>query len=176
MARDSEALKARYLQGAINDTVTQINGYNNSSAVNGFKLGGKTMWLTLEERQAVKIALDAYEHSGETTMTEVWGGTEYTLPLASYKDMLARIEVYALKCQNVTEKHLQAVKELATVEDVCDYDYTSGYPEMIDFDASASNDTSEGTSDASTSSAEGGGEQNQTDAEAAESTGTTAGS
>ena len=157
MARDSEALKARYLQGAINDTVTQINGYNNSSAVNGFKLGGKTMWLTLEERQAVKIALDAYEHSGETTMTEVWGGTEYTLPLASYKDMLARIEVYALKCQNITEKHLQAVKELTTVEDVCDYDYTSGYPEMIDFDASTSE--SSGTS---TSSAEGGGEQDPT--------------
>ena len=157
MARDSEALKARYLQGAINDTVTQINGYNNSSAVNGFKLGGKTMWLTLEERQAVKIALDAYEHSGETTMTEVWGGTEYTLPLASYKDMLARIEVYALKCQNITEKHLQAVKELTTVEDVCDYDYTTGYPEMIDFDASTSE--SSGTS---TSSAEGGGEQNPT--------------
>ena len=157
-------MKARYLQGAINDTVTQINGYNNSSAVNGFKLGGKTMWLTLEERQAVKIALDAYEHSGETTMTEVWGGTEYTLPLASYKDMLARIEVYALKCQNITEKHLQAVKELTTVEDVCDYDYTTGYPEMIDFDASTSesSDTSEGN-DTSTSSAEGGGEQNQTD-------------
>jgi hypothetical protein len=158
MARDSEALKARYLQGAINDTVTQINGYNNSSAVNGFKLGGKTMWLTLEERQAVKIALDAYEHSGETTMTEVWGGTEYTLPLASYKDMLARIEVYALKCQNITEKHLQAVKELTTVEDVCDYDYTAGYPEMIDFDG-ANTSESNGTS---TSSAEGGGEQNPT--------------
>jgi hypothetical protein len=163
MARDSEALKARYLQGAINDTVTQINGYNNSPAVNGFKLGGKTMWLTLEERQAVKIALDAYEHSGETTMTEVWGGTEYTLPLASYKDMLARIEVYALKCQNITEKHLQAVKELTTVEDVCDYDYTSGYPEMIDFDASTSESSGASeSSDTSTSSAEGGGEQDPT--------------
>lgn len=40
MARDSEAMKARYLRGAKNDTKTEINGYNNSSEVNGFKMGG----------------------------------------------------------------------------------------------------------------------------------------
>lgn len=151
MTRGSEAMKARYLQGAKNDTITEINGYNNSSEVNGFKMGGKRMWLTLEERQAVKIALDAYEHNGETEMTKIWDGVEYTFPLATYRDMLARIEQYASECQNVTEKHLQAVEKLTTVEEVCDYDYTTGYPEMIDFDASSS--------DGNIGSAEGGGEQ-----------------
>lgn len=151
MARDSEAMKARYLQGAKNDTITEINGYNDSEAVNGFKLGGKRMWLTLEERQAVKIALDAYEHNGETEMTKIWDGVEYTFPLATYRDMLARIEQYASECQNVTERHLQAVEKLTTVEEVCDYDYTTGYPEMIDFD--------KGSSEEDTGSAEGGGEQ-----------------
>ena len=151
MTRDSEAMKARYLQGAKNDTITEINGYNNSSEVNGFKMGGKRMWLTLEERQAVKIALDAYEHNGETEMTKIWDGVEYTFPLATYRDMLARIEQYASECQNATEKHLQAVEKLTTVEEVCDYDYTTGYPEMIDFDASSS--------EVNTGSAEGGGEQ-----------------
>ena len=152
MARDSEALKARYLQGAINDTVTQINGYNNSSAVNGFKLGGKTMWLTLGERQALKIALDAYEHNGETEMTKVWEGTEYTFPITTYRDMMARVEQYASECQNTTEKHLQAVKELTTVEDVCDYDYTTGYPEMIDFDGASESES--GASDTTTEKTE----------------------
>ncbi len=142
MARDSEALKRRYLQGAINDTVTQINGYNNSSEVNSFIMGGKRMWLTLEERQAAKMALDAYEHNGEATMTKMWGGTEYTLPISTYRDMLARIEQYASECQNATERHLKAVEELETVEAVCDYDYTQGYPEMIDFDESTDEDES----------------------------------
>lgn len=137
MARESEALKARYLRGAKNDTITEINGYNNSSEVNGFIMGGKRMWLTLEERQAVKIALDAYEHNGETEMTKIWDGVEYTFPLATYRDMLARIEQYASECQNATERHLQAVEKLETVEEVCDYDYTAGYPEMIDFDTAA---------------------------------------
>lgn len=150
MARDTEALKKRYLQGAKNDMVTMINGYNNSSSVNGFIMGGKKMWLTLDERQAVKIALDAYEHNGEATMTKVWGGVEYTFPLATYKDMLARIEQYASECQNTTEKHLAAVEKLETVEDVCDYDYTAGYPEMIDFDEKS--EESSGSTDASTDS------------------------
>ena len=136
MARDSEALKARYLRGAKNDTITEINGYNNSDEVNGFLMGGKRMWLTLEERQAVKIALDAYEHNGEKTMTKIWDGVEYTFPLSTYRDMLARIEQYASECQNATERHLAAVEKLGTVEEVCDYDYTTGYPEMIDFDKS----------------------------------------
>ena len=143
MARESEALKARYLRGAKNDTITEINGYNNSSEVNGFKMGGKRMWLTLEERQAVKIALDAYEHNGETEMTKIWDGVEYTFPLATYRDMLARIEQYASECQNATERHLQAVEKLETVEEVCDYDYTAGYPEMIDFDTAAEGAESE---------------------------------
>lgn len=142
MARESEALKARYLRGAKNDTKTEINGYNNSE-VNGFKMGGKRMWLTLEERQAVKIALDAYEHNGETEMTKIWDGVEYTFPLATYRDMLARIEQYASECQNATERHLQAVEKLETVEEVCDYDYTAGYPEMIDFDTAAEGAESE---------------------------------
>lgn len=143
MARESEALKARYLRGAKNDTITEINGYNNSDEVNGFIMGGKRMWLTLEERQAVKIALDAYEHNGETEMTKIWDGVEYTFPLATYRDMLARIEQYASECQNATERHLQAVEKLETVEEVCDYDYTAGYPEMIDFDTAAEGAESE---------------------------------
>lgn len=143
MARESEALKARYLRGAKNDTITEINGYNNSSEVNGFKMGGKRMWLTLEERQAVAIALDAYEHNGEKTMTKVWDGTEYKMPIETYRDMLAKIEQYASECQNATERHLQAVEKLETVEEVCDYDYTIGYPEMIDFDTAAEGAESE---------------------------------
>lgn len=165
MARDSEAMKSYFLGNAKTAVMGEINAYNNSTEVNGFKLGGKTMWLTLQERQAVTIALDAYEHNGEKTMTKVWDGTEYTMPIETYRDMLARIEQYASECQNATEKHLQAVGKLTTVEEVCDYDYTKGYPEMIDFDKgsesseeSTGGSTGTGTGD-STSSAEGGGEQ-----------------
>lgn len=142
MAKDSEALKMHYLECAKGTVLEEINGYNDSSSVNGFKLGGKTVWLKLEERQALKIALDAYERLGETTMTKMWDGVEYTLPITAYRDMLAKVEQYASECQNTTERHLAAVKELTTVEEVCDYDYTTGYPDMIDFGdiSSAEND------------------------------------
>lgn len=143
MVRESEALKARYLRSAKNDTINEIYAWNNSAEVNGFKMGGKRMWLTLQERQAVTIALDAYEHNGETEMTKIWDGVEYTFPLATYRDMLARIEQYASECQNATERHLVAVEKLETVEEVCDYDYTAGYPEMIDFDTATEGTESE---------------------------------
>ena len=167
MARDKERLKSYFLENAKNAIRGEINALNNSPEVNGFKLGGKTMWLTLEERQAVKMALDAYEHNGEKTMTKVWDGVEYTMPIDTYRDMLARIEQYASECQNATERHLQAVQRLTTVEEVCDYDYTKGYPEMIDFSSGKEGDdkgdtsTSKGdtSTSTSTSSAEGGGEQ-----------------
>lgn len=143
MVRESEALKARYLRSAKNDTINEIYAWNNSAEVNGFKMGGKRMWLTLQERQAVTIALDAYEHNGETEMTKIWDGVEYTFPLTTYRDMLARIEQYASECQNATERHLAAVEKLETVEEVCDYDYTAGYPEMIDFDTATEGAESE---------------------------------
>lgn len=143
MARDAKSMKNYYLDSAKNAIKGEISCYNNSSEVNGFKMGGKRMWLTLEERQAVKIALDAYEHNGETEMTKIWDGVEYTFPLATYRDMLARIEQYASECQNATERHLVAVEKLETVEEVCDYDYTAGYPEMIDFDTATEGTESE---------------------------------
>ena len=33
--------------------------------------------------------------------------------------------------KSTTTKHLQAIKELKTVEDVVNYNYTSGYPDKI---------------------------------------------
>jgi hypothetical protein len=41
------------------------------------------------------------------------------------------LEVYAGKCFVNTTQHLLAIKELRTVEDVVNYDYTSGYPNKI---------------------------------------------
>ena len=49
-----------------------------------------------------------------------------------------------------TDEGEDSVEMDTAVEEVCDYDYTTGYPEMIDFD--------KGSSEEDTGSAEGGGE------------------
>ncbi len=46
--------------------------------------------------------------------------------------MLSALEMYALECFNVTAGHKAKVSALTTVEDVSAYDYTTGYPTMLE--------------------------------------------
>jgi hypothetical protein len=39
--------------------------------------------------------------------------------------------VYAYKCYVNTFKHIKAIENLTKLEDIMNYDYTTGYPEKI---------------------------------------------
>jgi len=47
--------------------------------------------------------------------------------------MLAAVEVYAADALNVTESHKAAINALTTIKDIEDYDFTTGYPEKLEF-------------------------------------------
>lgn len=47
--------------------------------------------------------------------------------------MLAALEVYAAEALNTTERHKNAVMDMDNIQDVTDYDYTTGYPEKLEF-------------------------------------------
>ena len=63
----------------------------------------------------------------------VLGSEVLTIPIDIAKAFLAQLEVYAGKCYLQTQKHLLAIKDLHTIEDIINYDYTKGYPEKITF-------------------------------------------
>ena len=46
--------------------------------------------------------------------------------------LLSALEMYALECFNVTAAHKKAVAEMSTVEEVLAYDYTAGYPKILE--------------------------------------------
>lgn len=46
---------------------------------------------------------------------------------------LAQIQLYADRCYIVTETHKSNVNALKTIEEVDNYDITSGYPEKLNF-------------------------------------------
>lgn len=48
--------------------------------------------------------------------------------------MLAALEVYAVRCFNVTTDHEFKIKDLKTVEEVEAYDFSIGYPEKLTFE------------------------------------------
>ena len=47
--------------------------------------------------------------------------------------MLAAIQLYADQCFIKTKQHEAAIKALATIEDINNYDYTVGYPTKLNF-------------------------------------------
>lgn len=124
------------------EKVRQIDGYDNSDAVNSFTVVVPTegriteinTWIDRETRADYKNSLDAAELLGRTEVTPVFNGMPLTLDIQTAKMALAQIQIYANQCYNVTEQHKAAVNALDTIEAVENYDYTTSYPEKLRFE------------------------------------------
>ena len=100
-----------------------------------------SLGLSAEESEAAKAALRDIAHE-KGTRQGVW--TNYTIydddtglsvsvSCETALQILAALEVYALDCLSITNKHKAAVKALTTVDEVAAYDYKSGYPDKLTF-------------------------------------------
>lgn len=105
----------------------KIKLYDSSSEVNSFLIGNQPFWLD----KATRVGLMHLANCSDTDLQLVLGDKILTFPTDFAKTFLAKLEVYAGQCYLQTQKHLIAIKELKTVEDILNYDYTTGYPEKI---------------------------------------------
>lgn len=112
----------------------QIDKYDTSPSVNGFMLNGLRVWLNKDTRVGLMNSTKIAKTMGKTTTTIWFGGIEIEMTCDKAIDLLSELEMYALKCFNVTAAHKKAVAELNTVEEVLGYDYTKGYPEQLRYD------------------------------------------
>lgn len=111
--------------------IAEIEGYDTSTAVNGFVLNGATVWLEWEMRQRARTKIEAAQKAGKETVT-LWFGTvcfELSCELAT--QLIWMVEDYAGACYDVTASHKAAVNTLDTIDAVEGYDYTTGYPEKL---------------------------------------------
>lgn len=125
---DEEKLKI-----AKNQKLVQINNYDASPSVEEFTINGIPMWLGHELRQQIRTSADAYTAMGYENMTKVFNGQEFTFPIATWLQMLNALEIYAAEALNTTERHKNAVNVMTSIQEVIDYDYTTGYPEKLEF-------------------------------------------
>jgi hypothetical protein len=123
----------RTLDEAKHEKIREIEDYDRSEAVNSFTIGNQTMWLTVSERQQLATQISSNEAIGRDTMTRWFNGNEFTYPIASWKQMLVALEVYAGDALNVTEAHKAVVNALNDIESVDNFDITVGYPEKLSF-------------------------------------------
>ena len=123
----------RTLEQAKQEKIWEIEQYDSSDNVNSFTINNISMWLTVDQRQQIATQISANEAIGRETMTRWFSETEFTFPIATWKQMLIALEVYAGDALNVTEAHKAAVDALNSIEAVDNYDYTVGYPTKLNF-------------------------------------------
>ena len=104
-----------------------IRAYDKSSNVNSFYYKGKKYWLDKNTR----VGLQNLANCSSDNMSLVLEDTIVELSIDKAKSFLSKLEEYAGKCYINTTKHLLAIKDFKTVEDVINYDYTTGYPDKI---------------------------------------------
>lgn len=105
----------------------KINQYDKSPEVNSFTYNNNSYWFDKDTRVGL---MNLANCSGES-MEIVLGDNIIEISTEKFKKFLQQLEVYAAKCFVNTQKHLNEHKKLNTIEELVDYDYTSGYPEKI---------------------------------------------
>lgn len=133
--QEPEPTEGELLAQAIENKLAEIDNYDKSASVNSFKIGNKDLWLDAALRQQLRTSIEAYKAMGRETASKWFDGVEYTFPVDTWLQMLNALEVYAAEALNATESHKVAVKELATIQEVEEYDITADYPEKLVFGA-----------------------------------------
>lgn len=113
--------------------LAEITAYDISTDVNQFTVNGVGMWFEPSERATIQRGVESCQTLGRTTYEVTYNGKQLSIPCDTALKVLAQIEVYALDCLSVTNRHKTAVGALTTVADVEAYDYKSGYPEKLSF-------------------------------------------
>jgi len=111
----------------------KIENRDISDAVNAFIINGDKYWLTKPMRESLVTSLDRFQKAGIDNFPFVLGSIQTQLPCNVLDGMITQLEVYATQCMGVTTAHLMAAQALQTEEELLDYDYTNGYPEMLKY-------------------------------------------
>lgn len=120
------------LDSAKSVVFVDIEAYDTSSSVNGFILNGKRVWLDKATRVGLMNSTTIAKAMGQPTTTLWLGDVKLVVECDKAIQLLSALEMYALECFNVTAAHKKAVAEMSTVESVLGYDYTAGYPKMLE--------------------------------------------
>lgn len=119
----------RTLDEAKAERLNALAVYDSSEAVNGFTLSGTTMWIAPDERANYILTLQGAQRLGVEDVTFLG----QTIPVALALQMLDAVNLYAMQCVAVTEAHRAAINALTTIAEVDNYDFTTGYPEKLNF-------------------------------------------
>ena len=124
-------MNALKLEQAKADKIAEIAAYDTSDKVNGFILNGQIVWLDKATRVGLMNSTTIERDLGSEN-TELWLGEHNLIIKCDLAiQLLQQLEVYALKCFNVTATHKKEVNSLSTIEEINSYDITKDYPDKL---------------------------------------------
>ena len=134
-----ELTEEQLLIQAKESKILDINEYDNSENINKcyILITGHTLpyWKDKTERSSLKTAVQDYIAQGRETyrldLREL--GVSVTIPCDTLLHMLGQLEVYATECYNKTTDHIFVIQSLDNIEEIKEYDYKTGYPEVLQF-------------------------------------------
>lgn len=106
-----------------------LSEYDSSPAVNSFVIAGKQMWLDPLTRANYLNTVQGAQRMGISEVEFL--GVKIAVEQAIR--MLDAINLYAMQCVAVTERHRQAIEDMRDIASIEAYDYTQGYPERLEF-------------------------------------------
>ena len=128
-----ELPKEKTLEDVKSEMVEQILAYDSSEEVNSFFVRGYKMWLDKATRVGLMLRVDSELDNAMTETTLWFNGIQFTLNLDEARKMLQKIELYASRCYDNTQRHIANINALDSIEEVESYDYKSEYPEKLVF-------------------------------------------
>ena len=110
--------------------IEEITDYDKSDNVNTFYYKGEQAWLDKTTRIGLINSTTLLKNSGEETAPLWLNNKLFTLPCDEILSLLNKLELYTIKCTNVTNQHKANVLALTSIQD---YDYTIDYPLKLQF-------------------------------------------
>lgn len=123
----------RTLSMAKQEMIQKIENYDISNNVNSFVVNGVSTWFTPLERSNYKQSIDAAKLAGIESLSLFIENKLITIPTTVAEHLLAQIQLYADQCFIVTKQHKLAIENLDNIPAVDSYDYTTSYPEKLNF-------------------------------------------
>ena len=111
----------------------ELRLFDSSEAVNQFSINGVFGWLNKNTRIGLMNSISIERETGRSE-TSIWlGDTQFILSIEKAINMLQQIELYALACYNVTQRHINSINQLYTKEEIEAYNFKTGYPGKLSF-------------------------------------------
>lgn len=113
--------------------IQNIKMYDKSDEIESFYIDDEKFWFNKEERSYLTRRFEAEIKNDQSTTTIWYNNIEFMFDLIWISEIFDKVELYASKCFDVTQRHINEVNSLVEYDEIDNYDFMAGYPQQLKF-------------------------------------------